>query len=101
MLCAAGLLTAITAPALGAGTTVAVGHYKFVAKTIHIRKGQTVTWRWIKGNDDLHNVTFKAFHSKSQKSGSFSHTFSRAGTYTYVCTFHVHSHNMRGTVIVS
>ena len=101
MLSAAGLLAAITAPALGAGTSVAVGHYKFTARTIHIKKGQSVTWRWIKGNDDLHNVTFKSFHSKSQKSGTFRHTFLKAGTYTYVCTFHVHSHNMRGTVIVS
>jgi plastocyanin len=101
MLGAIGLLAAVSAPALGSGTTVAVGHYKFTPKTIHIRKGQTLTWHWIKGNDDLHNVTFKHFHSKSQKSGSFRHTFTKAGTYTYICTFHVHSHGMRGTVIVS
>ena len=101
MLGAAAALAAISAPALGSGTTVAVGHYKFTPKTIHVRKGQTVTWRWIKGNDDLHNVKFKSFHSRSQKSGTFSHTFRKAGTYTYICTFHVHSHGMRGTVIVS
>ena len=101
MLGAAGLLAAVSAPALGSGTSIAVGHYKFTPRTIHIKKGQTLTWKWIKGNDDLHNVTFKGFHSKSQKSGAFRHTFRKAGTYTYVCTFHVHSHNMRGTVVVS
>lgn len=98
---AAGLLAAVSAPALGSGTAVAVGHYKFTPRTIHIKKGQTVTWRWIKGNDDPHNVTFKSFHSKSQQSGTFRHTFRKAGTYTYVCTFHVRSRDMRGTVIVS
>jgi plastocyanin len=101
MLLAAGLLTAVTVPALGSGTTVQVGHYKFTPKTIRINRGQTVTWHWIKGNDDLHNVTFKGFHSKSQLKGTFRHTFRKKGTFTYICTFHVHSHGMRGTVIVS
>jgi plastocyanin len=101
MLSAAGMLAAVSAPALGSGSSIAVGHYKFTPKTIHVKKGQRVTWKWIKGNDDLHNVTFKSFHSKSLKSGSFSHTFLKKGTYTYICTFHVHSHGMRGTVIVS
>jgi plastocyanin len=101
MLGAVTLLAAISAPALGSGTAVAVGHYKFTPKTIHIHKGQTVTWRWIKGNDDLHNVTFKHFHSKSLLKGTYRHTFRKAGTYTYICTFHVHSHGMRGTVVVS
>jgi len=101
MLCAAGLLTAISAPALGSsGTTVGVSGYKFTPKTIHIKKGQTITWKWKASNDDLHNVTFHGFHSKSQKTGHFSHTFRKSGTYTYICTFHVHSHGMRGTVIV-
>ena len=101
MLCAAGLLAAISAPALGSGTTVKVSGYKFTAKTVRIKKGSTVTWKWSASNDDKHNVTFKGFHSKSQKRGTFSHTFRRKGTYTYVCTFHVTSHGMRGTVVVS
>ena len=101
MLSAAGLLVAISAPALGSsGATVGVQGYKFTPKVIHIKKGQTITWKWKSTNDDRHNVTFKGFHSKSQKTGRFAHTFRKAGTYTYVCTFHVHSHGMRGTVIV-
>jgi plastocyanin len=101
MLGAAAILGAVSAPALGSATPVAVGHYKFAPKTLHVKKGQKVTWKWIKGNDDLHNVTFHGFHSKSQQSGSFSHTFTKKGTYTYICTFHVHTHGMRGTVVVS
>ena len=100
MLCAAGLLAAISAPALGSGTTVKVSGYKFTAKTVRIKNGSTVTWKWSPSNDDKHNVTFKGFHSKSQMHGSFSHTFRKKGTYTYVCTIHVHTHGMRGTVIV-
>ena len=100
LLCSAGLLAAISAPALGSGTTVKVSGYKFTPKTIHIKKGSTVTWRWSASNDDKHNVTFKGFHSKSQMHGSFKHTFRRKGTFTYVCTFHVKSHGMKGTVIV-
>jgi plastocyanin len=79
LLCAAALLAAISAPALGSGTTVKVSGYKFTAKTVHIRKGSTVTWKWSASNDDKHNVTFKGFHSKSQKRGTFSHTFRKKG----------------------
>jgi len=101
MLCAGGLLAAISAPALGSGgTTVKVGGYKFTPKTLHISKGQTVTWKWTASNDDLHNVKFKGFRSPNKEHGHFSHTFRKKGTFTYICTFHVHSHGMRGTVIV-
>ena len=101
MLCAAGILAAVTAPAIGSGgTTVGVSGYKFTPKTIHIKKGQTITWKWKASNDDKHTVTFHGFHSKAQKTGTFRHTFTKKGTYTYICIFHVHSHNMRGTVIV-
>jgi plastocyanin len=100
LLGAAGLLAAISAPALGSGTTVKVGGYKFTPKTIHIKKGSTVTWKWTATNDDPHNVTFKGFHSKTQEHGRFSHTFRKKGTFKYVCTIHVHTHGMRGTVIV-
>jgi plastocyanin len=101
MLCAVGLLAAVTGPALGSGPTVKVSGYKFTPKTLHIKKGSTVTWKWSASNDDKHNVTFKGFHSKSQMHGSFRHTFRKKGTYTYVCTIHVHTHGMRGIVVVS
>jgi plastocyanin len=100
LLCTAGLLAAVSAPALGSGPSVKVSGYKFTPKTLHIKKGTTVTWKWSAANDDKHNVTFHGFHSKSQERGTFRHTFKRKGTYTYVCTFHAKSHGMRGTVIV-
>jgi plastocyanin len=101
MLCASGLLVAISAPALGSGASVKVSGYKFTPKTTHVSKGSTITWKWSASNDDKHNVTFKGFHSKSQKRGQFTHTFRTKGTFTYVCTFHAKSHGMKGTVVVS
>lgn len=90
----------LSAPALGSGTpTVKVADYKFVAKTIHIKRGATVTWKWV--GEDAHNVTGTGFKSKTQKAGTFKHRFAKAGTYKYVCTIHNKSFAMHGTVVVS
>ena len=95
---AAGIVAAVAAPAAGSGPTVKVADYKFVAKTIHIKKGATVTWKWV--GSDPHNVTFNGFHSKTQSTGSFRHTFRKAGTFKYLCTIHGKSFAMHGTVVV-
>jgi plastocyanin len=100
LLATTGVLAAIAAPAMGGGPTVKVSEYKFRAKTIHVHRGATVNWRWVAGNGDPHNVTFHGFHSKTQTSGSFAHTFRRAGTFKYVCTIHNKRFGMHGTVIV-
>jgi plastocyanin len=63
-----------------------------------VSKGGTVTWNW--GGHDKHNVTFKSFHSKTQKTGSFRHTFTKAGTYSYHCTIHGKKFGMHGTITV-
>lgn len=97
-LAAAGVVAAVAAPALGSGTTVKVADYKFVAKTIHIKKGATVTWKWV--GKDPHNVTFSGFHSKTQSSGTFKHTFRKRGTFKYLCTIHGKSFAMHGKVVV-
>ncbi|MEA2220675.1 MAG: hypothetical protein QOJ35_3301 [Solirubrobacteraceae bacterium] len=90
-------LAAIAAPALGAGATVKVGDAFFRAKTVRITKGSTVTWKWI--GSDSHNVVFRGFKSRLQNKGSYSHRFTKAGTYRYICALHV-DRGMRGTVIV-
>jgi plastocyanin len=88
------------APALGSGgPTVKVADYKFVSKTVHVKHGQTVTWKWV--GEDPHNVTGKGFKSKTKKAGTFSHRFAKAGTYKYVCTIHGKSYAMHGTIVVS
>jgi plastocyanin len=61
-----------------------------------VKVGGTVTWTF-KGNS-AHNVTFDAFHSNLMKDGTYQHTFTTAGSFSYHCTVH---QGMNGTVVVS
>jgi plastocyanin len=96
-LAAAGALAAIAVPAVASGTTVRVSDNQFKAKTIHVTKGATVTWKWV--GSDSHNVVGKGFHSKLQNHGTYRHRFTKAGVYRYECTLHDQL-GMRGTVVV-
>jgi plastocyanin len=89
----AGLAAAIAVPALAASATkkVRVGpQFSFSPKTLTIKKGTKVSWKWAGGLP--HNVTVTSgpakFHSKTQTSGSYSHLFTKKGTYKLVCTIH-------------
>lgn len=71
--------------------------YRFDPKTIEVDPGATVTWR----NEDnfTHTVEVEGEEDRKVEPGaSVSFTFSEPGTYDYVCT--LHSHDMRGKVIV-
>jgi plastocyanin len=96
-LAAVGVTAAIAVPAMGAGTSVKVGDDFFKAKTVRIKKGTTVTWKWV--GSDSHNVVGKNFRSKLQNKGTYKHKFSKKGTYRYVCTLH-EGKGMKGTLIV-
>ena len=96
-LAAAGLIAAIAVPAAAVGPTVRVGDDYFRAKTVTVKKGTTVTWKWV--GSDSHNVVFKSFKSTLKNKGAYKHTFTRRGTFRYVCTLHA-DRGMRGTVIV-
>jgi plastocyanin len=75
-----------------------VKSYRFDPETIEIRAGQTVTWT----NDDnfTHTVEVEGQGDhKVERGDSVSITFDEPGTFDYVCT--LHSHDMRGTVIVT
>ena len=82
------------------GRTVILKNLRFSPSAVSIGRGQTVTWRWADGGTP-HNVISTSgsrFHSSSTKvSGSYTVRFTRAGTYSYVCTIHP---GMRGKVIV-
>ncbi|HEU0317806.1 MAG TPA: plastocyanin/azurin family copper-binding protein, partial [Solirubrobacteraceae bacterium] len=86
------LTGALAATSLGAGKSVEVGDNYFVRDaghaTVTLKKGQSLTWHWTGKNP--HNVTVKAgpqaFHSATQKAGSFTHKFTKAGTYSVICT---------------
>ena len=96
----AALIAVAGAQALAASHTVKVGNNFFRAKTVSIHRGTRLTWHW-STHGVTHNVTVvrgpQRFRSGNKRRGSFSHTFSKRGTYKIVCTIHP---GMRMTVRV-
>lgn len=75
---------------------VSMRNMKFNPQTLKVKKGAVVEWK----NDDLvpHTATSASFDSGSLGPGkSWRHTFTKAGQFSYVCTFHP---MMTGVVIV-
>ncbi|MDT7803421.1 MAG: hypothetical protein QOI78_6854, partial [Actinomycetota bacterium] len=88
------------APAAASTKSVEMMGYKFSPATLTIAVGDTVTWT----NHDTapHNVVVtdgpERFTSPTlQTGGTFSHTFTQAGTYSYYCAIHP---DMKATVTV-
>ena len=80
-----------------ATNSVTVDNNFFTPANIQVSPGTTVTWSWVGGV--THNVTFTdgGTNSGDRSSGSFSRTFSTAGTFNYSCTLHG---GMNGSVTV-
>ena len=85
------------APALApAVIQVSIRNLQFYPVTNEVHKGGVVEWK----NDDLipHTATSASFDSGSMNPGtSWRHTFTKAGQFAYVCTFHP---TMTGVVVV-
>jgi plastocyanin len=81
----------------GGGPLVQLKDSEFKPATLTVQAGQTVTWDW-KDRFVQHNVVGSNFTSKTQRSGTFTHTFPTAGTYRYRCTLH---EGMEGTITVT
>lgn len=95
--------TASDAPAATsdvASTDVTIENFAFNASSVSVKVGQKVTWT--NKDSSAHNVIFddKTITSSGtlNKGDTFSATFSKAGTYTYICSFHS---GMTGTVVVT
>jgi plastocyanin len=92
-------------PRASATKSVAIEDDFFSPKAASISRGGKVVWRW-KGFND-HNVRFRSAPSGAKRpkgsttksSGRFARTFSRRGTYRYVCTIHEDA-GMKGRVVV-
>ena len=97
-----GSSTPTTGTTNGTGNTsssISVGNNFFSPSATTVAVGTTVTWTWATG-DVQHNVTFDdGTHSNDQSNGSYSRTFSAAGSYNYHCTIHGAA-VMSGTVTV-
>jgi amicyanin len=98
-----GTATGTTTGAMTTTTTATaatIRNFAFTPATIRVRVGETVTWT----NQDAvgHTVTSEMggeLNSPLLRQGqSYSHTFTRAGTYPYLCAPHP---NMRGVVVVT
>ncbi len=78
---------------------VKVGDDFFGVKKLTVQRGANVKWNWT--GSLRHNVTVRSgpskFKSRTQVSGSFSHVFTKRGTYTLYCTVHTF---MKMTVVV-
>lgn len=96
-----GLVSGVATPAArAADVTINVVGNSFSPSNVTIQAGDTVTWT--NNNQGIHNVASTAAGFRSgNPSGNwtFSHTFSTAGTFGYVCEVH-QSMGMTGTVTV-
>ena len=87
-----------TTAVLGSKVEITISGFKFDPATVTVTIGTTVTWT----NQDSSNHTVVAddgsWKSESlAKDATFSFTFDKAGTYTYICSVHP---SMKGTIIV-
>jgi plastocyanin len=88
-----------------AAKRVSVRDDSFSPRSITVKRGGKVTWTWRGVNE--HNVTFTKVPKGARKNGaglrargsSFTRSFTKRGTYRYICTVHV-AFGMRGSVIV-
>ena len=74
-----------------AGNAVAIKNFAFAPAALTVKVGVKVTWT--NQDSDAHTVTSQgsggALNSKAMNTGdTFSYTFTKAGTYTYLCTIH-------------
>ncbi|MFV5996976.1 plastocyanin/azurin family copper-binding protein [Streptomyces sp. NPDC056231] len=78
-----------TAPVTG--NAVAIKNFAFAPATLKVRVGTTVTWT--NQDTDAHTVTSAGtggpLHSAALAThATYSYTFTRPGTYAYLCTIH-------------
>ena len=70
------------------GNTVLVRNNQFSPTPLSVAVNETVTFQWNSGGT-VHNVTFDdGPFSPDQGAGSFTRTFTAAGSFPYHCTFH-------------
>ena len=88
---------AATAPA--GGQEVGIDNFAFAPASLTVHVGNTVTWT--NHDEEPHTVVANdgSFHSPGLGTGAtYSHTFSAAGTFDYICSIHPMMH---GTVVVT
>lgn len=90
--------TAISVAPVG-DNAVNIANMAFTPPTLTVKVGQTVTW--VNHDEEPHTVAAGdgSFHSPGMDAnGTFTFTFTKPGTYDYVCSIHPFMH---GTVTVT
>jgi amicyanin len=91
--------TPADSPPSQGGTAVSISDFKFNPATLTVPVGTTVTWT--NKDEEPHTIAAKdgSFHSPGiDTNGTYSFTFSTAGSYDYICSIHPF---MTGTVVVT
>ena len=102
LLAAAAAFSLLAAAGCGGGSPEAAAVnakvFQFAPDPLEVEAGAKVTWR--NADSTLHNVAGKGFRGDLPESGgTFSHTFEKPGTYSYLCTLHK-GPGMRAKVVV-
>jgi plastocyanin len=105
LLAAVAALTAGIAASAFAATThvISVRDDSYSRSSISIPRGDKVTWKW-RGTENDHNVSTRStspvqFHSEDEDGRfTYSHRFSKKGTYKIFCS--IHPSSMKTTVRV-
>ncbi len=97
---ASGAATSAPAAAAGASSDmVTIKNFMFSPMSLDVKVGTTVTWMNTDSVDHTVTASDKSFNSGNLASGkTFSYTFTKAGTYAYICNIHQY---MTATVVVS
>jgi plastocyanin len=80
---------------------VTVGYEFYSPTRLTIKKGATIKWAWQRGGtSDSHTVTdlHGRWSSRQMTSGSYSHRFTRSGSFVIFCKMHPDPMRIRVTV---
>jgi plastocyanin len=98
VMASAAVSAAVAFPALALGSNQAkvksakVESYFFSPGKLTISRGTRVVWHFVNTGGIRHTVTVKNgpvhFSSRAMSSGTYSHTFTKAGTYHIYCMIH-------------
>lgn len=98
---AVALVWVSSAPAGAAGHHVEMENYAYSPRSLTVQRGDSVTW--MNHDEAPHDAKTTggpaSFHSPMlDQGGSWTHTFSTAGTYSYYCTVHP---DMKASIVVN
>jgi plastocyanin len=89
--------TAGSAAATG-GMTIDIKNFSFMPMSATVPVGTKVTWKFEDSTAHTVKADDGSYTSPALSSGqTFSHVFTKAGTYSYICSIHQYMH---GTIVV-